>query len=136
MDGYDELSEEAKQAWQRGFDLAYPRASLPASSHNGPEQDRANGYPVRATPAIDAIASALEDLGSINNKTAVAVQSGDGIQLVVMDPVSVDAVLVELDNMLSDECREALGEGFLRGMIAKAKAAKAEHHDDRHLTLN
>ena len=55
--------------------------------------------------------------------------SGSGVQLVIMDPMSVEAVIVELDNMRTDECREALGNGFLRGMIFKAMAARAEGPD-------
>ena len=54
----------------------------------------------------------------------MAVKSGHGVNLVVMDPVSVEAVIVELDNMSTDECRKALGDGFLKGMIAKANAAQ------------
>jgi hypothetical protein len=47
-----------------------------------------------------------------------------------MDPMSVEAVIAELDNMRTDECREALGDGFLRGMIVKAKAARAARAED------
>ncbi len=47
----------------------------------------------------------------------------------IMDPMSVEAVIGELDNMRTDECMEALGDGFLRGMIFKALAARAEGPD-------
>ena len=103
MDDYGKLSAEAKQAWQRGYDLAHPRKRLPRPSR--------------------------EDLNNSRSKSVVAVDSGSGVHLVVMEPMSVEAVIVELDNMKSDECREALGDGFLRGMIVKAKAARAEGPD-------
>ncbi len=66
----------------------------------------------------------------------MAVKSDSGVNLVVMDPVSVEAVIVELDNMKTDECREALGDGFLKGMIAKAKVAKTTATDAHAPTLN
>jgi len=53
-----------------------------------------------------------------------------------MDPVSVEAVIVELDNMKTDECREALGDGFLKGMIAKAKVADTDSTDANAPILN
>ncbi len=86
--------------------------------------------------AVDAVGDALETLASNERKSFLAVTSGTGVNLVVMDPVSVEAVIVELDNMSTDECREALGDGFLKGMVAKAKAAKAGTPDDSPPTIN
>ena len=129
MDDYEKLSAEAKQAWQRGYDLAHPRKRLPRGSRE-PSKDRApDGRDAEISGALDVVGSALEDLNDSRSKSVVAVDSGSGVQLVVMDPMSVEAVIVELDNMRTDECREALGDGFLRGMIVKAKAARAEDPD-------
>lgn len=129
MDDYHKLSEAAKQAWQRGFDLAHPR-HVPAGSRPRPGRNRPpGGAEAELARAVDAVGDALQGLTERERKSFVAVKSGVGVNLVVMDPVSVEAVIVELDNMKTDECREALGEGFLRGMIAKAKAAKAAERD-------
>ncbi len=41
MDDYEKLSAEAKQAWQRGYDLAHPRKRPPRPSREG-SKDRAS----------------------------------------------------------------------------------------------
>ena len=126
MDDYGKLSAEAKQAWQRGYDLAHPRKRPPRPSWE-PSQDRASdGRDAVISAALEVVGGALEDLNNRRSKSVVAVDTGSGVHLVVMDPMSVEAVMVELDNMKTDECREALGDGFLRGMIVKAEAARAE----------
>ena len=122
MDDFLRLSDEAKQAWQRGYDLAHPR-HMPARAgynlkHIGESREAELAH------AVEVVGDALNNLGDGGRKSFMAVKSGAGVNLVVMDPVSVEAVIVELDNMSTDECREALGDGFLKGMIAKAKAAK------------
>ena len=122
MDNFHRLSNNAKQAWQRGYDLAHPR-HMPARSRKNPKFG-AGAREAELARAVDTVGAALESLDSSEHKSVMAVKSGAGVNLVVMDPVSVEAVIVELDNMNSDECREALGDGFLKGMIAKAKAAK------------
>ena len=71
-----------------------------------------------------AVAKALEEASSAERKSMLAIKSGEGVRMVVMDPLSVEAVIDELGNLETVECREALGEGFLRGMIAKAQAAE------------
>ncbi len=129
MDDYEKLSAEAKQAWQRGYDLAHPRKRLPRRSREGSKDRASDGRDADISGALEVVGSALEDLNDSRSKSVVAVDSGSGVQLVVMDPMSVEAVIVELDNMRTDECREALGDGFLRGMIVKAKAARAEGPD-------
>ena len=137
MDNFHTLSNDAKQAWQRGYDLAHPRR-MPARSERGPKfngSTRGNGS-TRETElarAVEAVGEALNNIGDNGRKSFMAVKSGHGVNLVVMDPVSVEAVIVELDNMNTDECREALGDGFLKGMVAKARAAKA---DDSPPTMN
>ena len=165
MDDYAKLSAEAKQAWQRGYNLAHPRTRLPkpsreptetwiskdGASTDGASKDQASkdgasedgtsedgtsgGREAVISSALDVVGCALEDLNDSRGKSVVAVDSGSGVQLVVMDPMSVEAVIVELDNMKTDECREALGDGFLRGMIVKAKAARAGG-PDRTPTIN
>ena len=126
MDDYGKLSAEAKQAWQRGYDLAHPRKRPPRPARE-PSKDRALvGRDADISAALEVVGGALEDLNYSRSKSVVAVDSGSGVHLVVMDPMSVEAVMVELDNMKTDECREALGDGFLRGMIVKAEAARAE----------
>ncbi len=122
MDDFHSLSDDAKQAWQRGYNLAHPR-HVPAR----PRKNRRHAGDAREAEmdrAVDAVGDALESLASNERKSFLAVTTGTGVNLVVMDPISVEAVIVELDNMRTDECREALGNGFLKGMIAKAKAAK------------
>ncbi len=129
MDDYEKLSAEAKQAWQRGFNLAHPRKRPPRPAREGSKDRASDGRDADISGALEVVGGALEDLNDSRSKSIVAVDSGSGVQLVIMDPVSVEAVIVELDNMRTDECREALGDGFLRGMIVKAKAAKAEDPD-------
>ncbi len=129
MDDYGKLSAEAKQAWQRGYDLAHPRKRPPRPSREGSKDRASDGRDADISGALEVVGSALEDLNDSRSKSVVAVDSGSGVQLVIMDPLSVEAVIVELDNMRTDECREALGDGFLRGMIVKAKAARAEDPD-------
>jgi hypothetical protein len=129
MDDYEKLSAEAKQAWQRGYDLAHPRKRPPRPSREGSKDRASDGREADISGALEVVGSALEGLNDSRSKSVVAVDSGSGVQLVVMDPMSVEAVIVELDNMRTDECREALGDGFLRGMIVKAKAARAEGPD-------
>ena len=129
MDDYEKLSAEAKQAWQRGYDLAHPRKRPPRPSREGSKDRASDGRDADISGALEVVGGALEDLNDSRSKSIVAVDSGSGVQLVIMDPVSVEAVIVELDNMRTDECKEALGDGFLRGMIVKAKAAKAEDPD-------
>ncbi len=130
MDDYEKLSAEAKQAWHRGYDLAHPRKRLPRGSREGSKDRASDGRDAEISGALDVVGGALEDLNDSRSKSVVAVDSGSGVHLVVMDPMSVEAVIVELDNMKTDECREALGDGFLRGMIVKAKAARAKDPDD------
>jgi hypothetical protein len=129
MDDYEKLSAEAKQAWQRGYDLAHPRKRPPRPARKGSKDRASNGRDADISGALEVVGGALEDLNDSRIKSVVAVDSGSGVQLVIMDPMSVEAVIVELDNMRTDECREALGDGFLRGMIVKAKAARAEGPD-------
>ncbi len=126
MDDYEKLSAEAKQAWQRGYDLAHPRKRPPRPAREGSKDRASDGRDADISGALEVVGGALEDLNDSRIKSVVAVDSGSGVQLVIMDPMSVEAVIVELDNMRTDECREALGDGFLRGMIVKAKAARAE----------
>jgi len=134
MDDFFNLSDDAKQAWQRGYDLAHPR-HVPS---------RCRGYRNRSNDArenelaraVDAVGDALDDFASNERKSFMAVKSGTGVNLVVMGPVSVEAVIVELDNMKTDECREALGDGCLKGMIAKAKVAKGDTGENTPPTLN
>ena len=122
MDHFHRLSDDAKQAWQRGYDLAHPR-HMPARSRKHPKYT-GGAREAELARAVEVVGDALENLAGNEPKSFMAVKSGAGVNLVVMDPVSVEAVIVELDNMSTDECREALGDGFLKGMIAKAKAAK------------
>ncbi len=129
MDDYERLSAEAKQAWQRGYDLAHPRKRPPRPAREGSKDRASDGRAADISGALEVVGGALEDLNDSRSKSVVAVDSGSGVQLVIMDPMSVEAVIVELDNMRTDECREALGDGFLRGMIVKAKAARAEGPD-------
>ena len=134
MDDFQNLSNDAKQAWQRGYDLAHPR-HVPSRSRgirNRSNDAREN----ELARAVDAVGDALEDFAGNERKSFMAVKSGTGVNLVVMDPVSVEAVIVELDNMKTDECREALGDGFLKGMIAKAKVAKGVNGAGGAPTLN
>ena len=126
MDDYEKLSAEAKQAWQRGYDLAHPRKRLPRRLREGSKDRASDGRGADIFGALDVVGSALEGLNDRRSESVVAVDSGSGVHLVVMEPMSVEAVIVEMDNMKTDECREALGDGFLRGMIVKAKAARAE----------
>ena len=134
MDDFYKLSDDAKQAWQRGYDLAHPR-HMPIGSRSGRNRTVA-GAGAELTRAVEAGGNALQGLADNERKSFMAVKSGVGVDLVVMDPVSVEAVIVELDHMKTDECREALGDGFLRGMIAKAKVAKASERDDTSPTIN
>ena len=134
MDDYHKLSDDAKQAWRRGVSLAHPR-------HMPTRSKFKRGRPVAAAEAelfraVDAVGDALQGLAENERKSFLAVKSGAGVNLVVMDPISVEAVIVELDNMKTDECREALGDGFLKGMIAKAKVAKINGQDDTTPTVN
>ena len=122
MDDFHRLSDDAKQAWQRGYDLAHPRYA-PARSRRHPKH-AGDTREAELARAVDVVGDALENLAGNERKSFMAVKSGAGVNLVIMDPVSVEAVIVELDNMSTDECREALGDGFLKGMIAKAKAAR------------
>ena len=130
MDDFHKLSDVAKQAWRRGYDLAHPR-HVPLGSHFDGNQ-AVGGAEAELTRAVEAVGNALQGLANSERKSFMAVKSGAGVNLVVMDPVSVEAVIVELDNMETDECREALGEGFLKGMIAKAKTVQ----DDIPPTVN
>ncbi len=123
MDDFQRLSDDAKHAWQRGFNLAHPR-HMPARPGKNRKQP-VDAREAEMARAVDAVGDALETLASTERKSFLAVTSGTGVDLVVMDPMSVEAVIVELDNMRTDECREALGDGFLKGMIAKARVAKA-----------
>ncbi len=134
MDDFHTLSCDAKQAWQRGYDLAHPRR-MPARSERSPKFKRRTRETELAR-AVEAVGEALNNIGDDGRKSFMAVKSGHGVNLVVMDPVSVEAVIVELDNMSTDECREALGDGFLKGMVAKARAAKLGALDDCPQTIN
>ena len=122
MDNFCNLSDAAKQAWQRGYDLAHPRHMSTRYRHSS--NFGGNAREAELARAVDAVGDALENLADTERKSFLAVKSGVGVNLVVMDPVSVEAVIVELDNMRTDECREALGDGFLKGMIAKAHTVK------------
>ena len=129
MDDYKNLSEEAKRAWQRGFDLAYPR-SRPRSWAQ--PKDRSTDNPRAGNErTADVVAAALEGLGNDRFEAVPSGASAPKVRMVVMDPVSLEAVIVEFDKLKSDECKDALGKGFLRGMLAKARAARAEdpNHD-------
>ena len=88
---YDKLSPEAKQAWQRGFDLAHPRGGEP-------------------TPLQEWHESV-------------------GLRMAAMDQVSVQAIDAEMDKQQTEECKTAMVNGFLRGMIAKAEAARSDDYD-------
>ena len=134
MDDFLRLSDNAKQAWQRGYDLAHPR-HMPARSRNSPNYG-GDAREAELARAVDTVGAALENLAGTECKSFLAVKSGAGLNLVVMDPVSVEAVIVELDNMSTNECRKALGNGFLKGMIAKAKAAKAGAQGGTPPTIN
>ncbi len=134
MDNFHTLSDDAKQAWQRGYDLAHPRR-MPARSERNPIFN-GRSRETELARAVDAVGEALTNIGDDGRKSFMAVKSGHGVNLVVMDPVSVEAVIVELDNMNTDECREALGDGFLKGMVAKARAAKLGALDDCPQTIN
>ncbi len=126
MDTFEKLSVEAKRAWRRGFDLAYPRTWLSSSSLEGRRVQATDDPRAERDRAADVVARALVEASRAERKSMLAIKSGEGVRMVVMDPLSVDVVVDELDNLKTDECREALGEGFLRGMIAKARAAGAE----------
>ncbi|MHA1569457.1 MAG: hypothetical protein ACTSXZ_08295 [Alphaproteobacteria bacterium] len=134
MDDFHNLSDEAKHAWQRGYDLAHPRHVPGRSAEfrdcNGDARNE------DLTRAVNAVGDAMEGFADNERKSFMAVKSGNGVNLVVMDPISVEAVIVELDNMKTDECREALGDGFLKGMIAKAKVANTATTDAGAPTLN
>lgn len=130
MDDFLRLSNAARHAWQRGYDLAHPR-HMPARSRRNPKR-AGDAREAELARAVDAVGEALQNLAGNERKSFLAVKSGAGVNLVVMDPVSVEAVIVELDNMSTDECRDALGNGFLKGMIAKAKTAR----DDVPPTVN
>ena len=110
MDDYGKLSAVARQAWQRGYDLAHPRERPPRPSRESSNDRASDGRDAYISAALEVVGGALEDLNNSRSK-------------------SVEAVIVELDNMKTDECRAALGDGFLRGMIVKAKAARAEGPD-------
>ncbi len=134
MDKFHRLSNNAKQAWQRGYDLAHPR-HMPARSRKNPKYGE-GAREAELARAVDTVGAALENLAGNERKSFMAVKSSAGVNLVVMDPVSVEAVIVELDNMSTDECREALGDGFLKGMVAKARAAKVGAPDGSPPTIN
>ena len=134
MDDFYNLSNDAKHAWQRGYDLAHPR-HMPDRDREIPNRN-GNGREDELARAVNAVGDALEGFAENERKSFMAVRSDAGLNLVVMDPVSVEAVIVELDNMKTDECREALGDGFLKGMIAKAKAATATASDGDAPILN
>ena len=134
MDDFHNLSDDAKHAWQRGYDLAHPRfvpgRSKESRDCNGDARDD------DLTRAVDAVGDTLQGFAENERKSFMAVKTDSGVNLVVMDPVSVEAVIVELDNMKTNECREALGDGFLKGMISKAKVAKLATADADAPTLN
>jgi hypothetical protein len=134
MDNFHTLSNDAKQAWQRGYDLAHPRHMSARSEDD--TNFTGNTREAELARAVEAVGDALNSIGDHGRKSFMAVKSGAGVNLVVMDPVSVEAVIVELDNMSTDECREALGDGFLKGMVAKARAAKLGSLDDCPQTIN
>ncbi len=134
MDDFHNLSDDAKHAWQRGYDLAHPRHVPGRSAEIRDCTDDARDDDL--TRAVNAVGNALEGFAENERKSFMAVKSGNGVNLVVMDPVSVEAVIVELDNMKTNESREALGDGFLKGMIAKAKVAKTATADANAPALN
>ncbi len=83
---------------------------------------------------MDLVAGALQNLNI--GDSAQSDRSGRGVRLVVMDPLSIEAVIVEFDRTKTDECKDALGKGFLRGIIAKAKADRAEDPNGGPPTIN
>ena len=103
MDDFHRLSNDAKQAWQRGYDLAHPR-HMPARTGNTP-RNTGSAREAELARAVEAVGDALNNIGDNDRKSFMAVKSGHGVNLVVMDPVSVEAVIVELYNMRTDECR-------------------------------
>ncbi len=134
MDDYKNLSEEAKRAWQRGFDLAYPRRGPRSCAQ--PKDGSTDNHRAGMERAADVVAAALEGLGSNGGESVPPRASAPNMGMVVMDPVSVEAVIVEFDKLKSDECKDALGRGFLRGMLAKARAARAENANQETPLLN
>ncbi len=126
MDKFEKLSVEAKRAWRRGFDLAYPRNWLSSPALEGRRYHATDDPRAERDRVANEVAKALVEASIAGRKSMLAIKSGEGVRMVVMDPMSVEAVVDELGNLETDECREALGEGFLRGMIAKAQAAGAE----------
>jgi hypothetical protein len=134
MDDFHRLSNDAKQAWQRGYDLAHPRHLSTRSSNDAKHAGGARE--AELSRAVDVVGDVLENFAGTERKSFRSIKSGVGVNLVVMDPVSVEAVIVELDNMSTEECREALGDGFLKGMIAKARAAKLTAMDGTPPTIN
>ncbi len=134
MDDYKDLSEEAKRAWQRGFDLAYPRRG--PRSWAQPKDRSTDNHRAGIDRAADVVAAALEGLGNDRFESVPSGASAPNVRMVVMDPVSVEAVIVEFDKLKSDECKDALRRGFLRGMLAKARADRAEGPDQETPLLN
>ncbi len=134
MDDFEELSEQAKQAWQRGFDLAHPRRETPTRWRVEPETANRDDAQAGVDRAMDLVAGALQNLNI--GDSAQSDRSGRGVRLVVMDPLSLEAVIVEFDQTKTDECKDALGKGFLRGIIAKAKADRAEGSNGGPSTIN
>ncbi len=92
---YDKLSPEAKQAWQRGFDLAHPGTGRPS-------------------PLLEWLEGVAEEHGG---------------RFAAMDRVSVLAIDAEVEKQQTEECKTAMVNGFLRGMIAKAEAARSDDDD-------
>ena len=116
--------------------MAYPRNEPPRVLRTGITDQTEDGAPADAACAADMVSAALQRLGNQRGESALALKTDSGIQMVVMDPMSVEEVIVEFDNLESAECKDALGRGFLRGMIAKARAAQEEDPNDAAPTLN
>ncbi len=136
MDDYEELSEHAKQAWQRGFDLAHPRRETPTRWRDVHETANRDDAQAGVDRAMDLVAGALQNLSIDERPPRPFARSGARVRLVVMDPLSIEAVIVEFDKTKTDECKDALGKGFLRGIIAKAKADRAEDPNGGPPTMN
>ncbi len=52
-----------------------------------------------------------------------------GGRFTAMDQASVQAIDAEMDKQQTEECKTAMVNGFLRGMIAKAEAARSDDDD-------
>ncbi len=74
MDDYEKLSAEAKQAWQRGYDLAHPRKRLPRSSREGSKDRASERRDAGISGALEVVGNALEGLNGGRSESVVAVE--------------------------------------------------------------